>query len=234
MADPSTLSDAELYELIVSTRAAGKDPTRSRTLEQSESTDRSINRMLGMLCERWRRPAAVVVRRVQQSYRAGSPDDEDELYQEAVRKFIEKGLDQFRGISEFKPGQAANVRTFFLRIVKHATIDAYRRQREVLDRGAVDEEDESNESPREISHAIMLGRRETERKDAGGVYWAAFERLVKEHPNEAAAWDAYHHQDLEDHETCAKQLSITVANSYKRVSRAQAYLRLYLQEQADD
>ena len=53
-------------------------------------------------------------------------------------------------------------------------------------------------------------------------------------PNEAAAWDAYHHQDLEDHETCAKKLGITVANSYKRVSRAQAYLRLYLQEQADD
>ena len=123
MADPSTLSDAELYELIVSTRAAGKDPTGaarsrvrtdtqtgSRTREQSESTDRSVNRMLGILCERWRRPAAVVVRRVQQSYRAGSPDDEDELFQEAVRKFIEKGLDQFRGISEHKPGQAANVR----------------------------------------------------------------------------------------------------------------------------
>jgi len=217
MADPSSLTDAELFELITQTRAAGKD----------------AGRLLGILCERWRRPAAVVVRRVQQSYRAGSPDDESELFQEAVRKFIEKGIDQFHGVSEHKPGQAANVRTFFLRIVKHATIDAYRRQREQLDHGSPDGEDESRESPREIAHAFELARREAERGDAAGLYWTAFERLQAEHPNEAAAWDAYHHQDLEDHETCAKKLGITVANSYKRVSRAQAYLRLYLQELAD-
>lgn len=217
MADLNSLTDAELYELVVSTRAAGKN----------------AGHLLGVLVERWRKPAAVVVRRVQQSYRAGSPDDEAELYQESVRKFVEKGLDQFRGISEHKPGQAANVRTFFLRIVKHATIDAYRRQRELLDSGSRDDEDDVRESPREIAHAVELGRREAERGDAAGQYWAAFERLKEEHPNEAEAWDAYHHQDLEDHETCAKKLGITVANSYKRVSRAQAYLRLYLQEQAE-
>jgi len=35
---------------------------------------------------------------------------------------------------------------------------------------------------------------------------------------------------VEDHEECARLLNITVANSYKRVSRAQAYLKLYLLE----
>jgi RNA polymerase sigma-70 factor (ECF subfamily) len=41
---------------------------------------------------------------------------------------------------------------------------------------------------------------------------------------------------VEDHEECARRLEITVANSYKRVSRAQAWLKLYLREmqQADE
>jgi RNA polymerase sigma-70 factor (ECF subfamily) len=33
---------------------------------------------------------------------------------------------------------------------------------------------------------------------------------------------------------CARTLSISVANSYKRVSRAQAFLRLYVLEQSDE
>ncbi len=218
MAAYEKLTDAELFQLVLDARAKGQDPSRA----------------LGALVERWRRAAAVVVRRVQASYRAGTPDDEAELYQEAVRKFIERGLDQFRGVSEVRPGQAASPKTFFLRIVKHATIDAYRRQRELLEGGPKGDEEDNHESPREIAHAIALSKRASQRDEAAGLYWAAFARLQKEHPNEAAAWDAYHHQDLEDHETCAKHLSITVANSYKRVSRAQAYMRLYLQELMDD
>ena len=56
-----------------------------------------------------------------------------------------------------------------------------------------------------------------------------------DHPGEADAWEAYHHLDLDDHEACAKRLGITVASSYKRISRAQARLRLILLElQGDD
>ena len=212
------LSDSELFDLVVRTRAKGEDPSAP----------------LGALCERWRKPAGVVVRRVQQSYRAGSPDDEGELYQESVRKLIERGLDQFRGLSEAKPGAAASPKTFFLRIVKLAAIDAYRRQRELLDSAPKSGEEDDRESPRQIAYAINLSKRAAERDEAQSLYWTAFERLKKEHPNEAGAWDAYHHQDLEDHEACAKKLGITVANSYKRVSRAQAYLRRYLQELMDD
>ena len=209
------LSDAELFDFVMQVRAKGEDPSTP----------------LGILCERWRRPAGVVVRRVQASYRAGSPDDEGELYQESVRKLIERGLDQFRGLSEAYPGKAASPKTFFLRIVKHAAIDAYRRQRELLDSPAQgDDEQDNRESPRQIAYAINLSKRAAERDEAQSLYWTAFERLKQEHPNEAGAWDAYHHQDLEDHEACAKKLGITVANSYKRVSRAQAYLRRYLQE----
>jgi RNA polymerase sigma-70 factor (ECF subfamily) len=54
--------------------------------------------------------------------------------------------------------------------------------------------------------------------------------LKDEHPNEAAAWDLYHHQDMDDHTEVARILGITVVNSYKRVSRAQAWLKLYVLE----
>lgn len=214
------LSDNELFDLVTQTRAKGED----------------VNRPLGELVERWRRPAAVVVRRVQSSYRAGAPDDEQEIFQEAVRKLVERGLDQFRGISEAKPGAAASPKTFFLRIVKHAAIDLYRRNREVLEQGKKDAEGEETveHTPGEIARATHLADRARERDEATGLYWTAFERLKAEHPNEAAAWDAYHHQDMEDHEACAKHLGITVANSYKRVSRAQAYLRRYLVELQSD
>lgn len=212
------LSDNELFDLVSGMRAKGEDAGRA----------------LGELALRWRRPAAVVVRRIQSSYRAGSPDDEEEIFQEAVRKLVERGLDQFRGISEAQPGRAASPKTFFLRIVKHAAIDAYRRQRELLEPTPHDGEDALEHGPGEIAQATHLAGRARDRDDATETYWHAFERLVREHPNEAAAWDAYHHQDMEDHEECAKHLGITVANSYKRVSRAQAYLRRYLLEQDEE
>jgi len=212
------LSDNELFDLVVQKRTKGED----------------ANRALGELALRWRRPAAVVVRRIQASYRAGAPDDEEEIFQEAVRKLVERGLDQFRGISEAQPGRAASPKTFFLRIVKHAAIDAYRRQREMLDPAAGGDEEPMEHGPGEIAQATHLAGRARERDDATEAYWFAFERLKREHPNEAAAWDAYHHQDMEDHEECAKHLGITVANSYKRVSRAQAYLRRYLLEEQDE
>lgn len=211
------LSDSELFDLISRKRAAGEE----------------VGRPLGELVERWRRPAAVVVRRVQSSYRAGAPDDEAEIFQESVRKLVERGLDQFRGISEAKPGASASPKTFFLRIVKHAAIDLYRRHRELLESPREGDEDTAEHSPGEVARATHRAQRSSEREEATGLYWAAFERLKREHPNEAAAWDAYHHQDMEDHETCAKHLGITVANSYKRVSRAQAYLRRYLLELED-
>ncbi|RYZ36882.1 MAG: RNA polymerase subunit sigma-70, partial [Myxococcaceae bacterium] len=73
-------------------------------------------------------------------------------------------------------------------------------------------------------------RRREERAEAQELYWAAYARLQQEHPKEASAWELYHHEDVEDHEECARRLDISVVNSYKRVSRAQAYLRLYLLE----
>src|SRR5262249_26197355 len=119
---------------------------------------------------------------------------------------------------------------FFLRIVKHTAIDRYRQQRELLANPPPDDDEHSHDSPPEVAVATLKARREQERRDAKEIYWAAFERLKQEHPNEAGAWDLYHHQDVEDHEECAKKLNISVANSYKRVSRAQAYMRRYLLE----
>ncbi len=84
------------------------------------------------------------------------------------------------------------------------------------------------EPPSEMARAVEASRRTEERSDAQELYWQAYERLQREHPKEAGAWDLYHHQDVEDHEECARRLNISVVNSYKRVSRAQAYLRLYL------
>ncbi len=188
---------------------------------------------LGALCERWRPAANAVIRRIQASYRRHSPDDQADIFQEAVGKLLARGLEQFRGLSEQRPGQAASPRTFFLRIVKHVAIDRYRRQREDLAPGG-DEGNESAESFFERAGAMERARHASERADASELYRAAFARLKQEHPNEAQAWDLYHHQDVEDHEACARQLGITVANSYKRVSRAQAYLKLYLLDLTDE
>src|SRR5512143_2579879 len=143
------LTDAELFDFVVQTRAKGQDPSAA----------------LGALVERWRKAAGVVVRRVQASYRAGSPDDEAELYQESVRKLVERGLDQFRGLSEAYPGRAASPKTFFLRIVKHAAIDAYRRQRELhcSARPGDAHEEATRESAGQTEHALNFARRAAER-----------------------------------------------------------------------
>lgn len=209
------LSDDELYAEIVRRRAAGEDHRA----------------LLGDLVERWREPSVTVVRRVQSAFVRGSPDDADEIFQDAVGKLIARGLDQFRGISERLPGKSASPRTFFLRIVKHCAIDRYRRQREDLEPGSGrGEDDEPPESRHQAQRAIAESDSRAARQDASEEYWAAFARLSAEHPNEASAWDLYHHQDVDDHQECARLLGITVANSYKRVSRAQAWLKLYLLE----
>ena len=209
------LSDDELFSEILRRRSANED----------------FRDPLGLLCERWRAPGYAVVRRVQGSYLRGSPDDQSEVFQDAVGKFIEKGLAQFHGVSEHLPGKAASVRTFFLRIVKHAAIDRYRRHREELAPPSDDGDDSSADLPGEVARSVGEAQRREQAGEAREEYWAAFARLRAEHPNEAAAWDLYHHQDVDDHTECAKLLEISVANSYKRVSRAQAYLKLYLLEQ---
>jgi RNA polymerase sigma-70 factor (ECF subfamily) len=204
------------------------------------------NAMAGELLQRWRRPAFYVIRRIQQSYRRGGPDDDEELFQEAACKLIDRGLDQFRGYAIDAPrGEAAggdagegggagegekrpaSSKTFFLRIVKHTAIDFYRRHREELAHASPDGEEPEVSHP-EAEQATLRAKRANERDEAHELYWAAFARLREEHPNEAIAWDAYHHQDLDDHDAVAKLLGITVTNSYKRISRAQAHLRLYL------
>jgi RNA polymerase sigma-70 factor, ECF subfamily len=206
------LTDDELFAEVLQRRAAGE----------------AVGAPLGALCERWARPARYVISKIQASYGRGSPADADELYQDAVGKFLDRGLDQFRGVSEQMPGRSASPKTFFLRIVKHVAIDFYRRQREDLAPASADPDDAMEEPPSEVARAVEVSRRREERTEAQEVYWRAFERLQQEHPKEAGAWDLYHHQDVEDHEECARRLNISVVNSYKRVSRAQAYLRLYL------
>ena len=210
------LTDDALFAEVTRRKAAGED----------------FRAQLGELTERWREPAYTVVRRVQGSFLRGSPDDQAEVFQEAVAKFLSRGLAQFRGVSEQVPGKAASPKTFFLRIVKHVAIDRYRRNREELE---VEREDDEGplESPAQTARAVEAAGRAEAKKEASEVYWRAFRRLEREHPNEAAAWDLYHHQDVEDHEECARLLDITVANSYKRVSRAQAWLKLYLLEEQE-
>ncbi|XXF79562.1 sigma-70 family RNA polymerase sigma factor [Myxococcaceae bacterium GXIMD 01537] len=208
------LTDDELFAEVVQRRARGE----------------AFTGPLGALVQRWARPARYVVGKIQTSYGRGSPADAEELYQDAVGKFLDRGLDQFRGVSEQMPGRAASPKTFFLRIVKHVAIDFYRRSREELAPAPSDPDDAMEEPPSEIGRAVEHSRRREERSEAQEQYRAAFERLQREHPKEAAAWDLYHHQDVEDHEECARLLEITVANSYKRVSRAQAWLKLYLLE----
>lgn len=209
------LTDDELFAEISRRKASGQD----------------YKKQLGELVFRWRDAATTVIRRVQGAFMRGSPDDADEIFQDAVAKFMAKGLDQFRGVSEQVPGKAASPKTFFLRIVKHCAIDRYRRQREELDEGPTDDDGEEFEQPRhEAQKAMAEARARAEQGEAHEEYWAAWERLKEEHPNEAAAWDLYHHQDLDDHAEVARLLGITVVNSYKRVSRAQAWLKLYVLE----
>lgn len=200
--------------------------------------DEPIGAHAGELLSRWRRPAFFVIRRIQQSYRRGGPDDDEELFQEAACKLIERGLDQFRGYVTQNDAEGAEERrpasgkTFFLRIVKHTAIDHYRRHREELAHAPADGEEPEITQP-EADQATLRARRAGERDEAHELYWAAYARLKAEHPNEAIAWDAYHHQDMDDHDAVAAKLGITVTNSYKRISRAQAHLRLYLLELRD-
>jgi RNA polymerase sigma-70 factor (ECF subfamily) len=210
------LNDDELFAEISRSRTEGKDFTRP----------------LGELVGRWKDASTTVVRRVQGAFMRGSPDDADEIFQDAVVKFMSRGLEQFRGVSEHVPGKAASPKTFFLRIVKHCAIDRYRRQREDLeDHSGYDSEDDVPEVSRpEANKAVKEAQAKEDKGEAQEEYWASYRRLQAEHPNEAAAWDLYHHQDVEDHAECARLLKITVANSYKRVSRAQAWLKLYLLE----
>jgi RNA polymerase sigma-70 factor (ECF subfamily) len=208
------LTDDELFADVARRRSAGEN----------------FRGPLGALVQRWSRPAKYVIGKIQASYGRGSPADGDELFQDAVGKFIDRGLEQFRGVSEHMPGKAASPKTFFLRIVKHVAIDFYRRQREDLAPKPSNPDDVMEEPPSEVARAVETARRTAERAEAQELYWAAFARLQREHPKEAGAWDLYHHQDVEDHEECARLLQITVVNSYKRVSRAQAYLKLYLLE----
>ena len=210
------LTDDELFAEISKRKSSGLD----------------FKKHLGELVFRWRDPSATVIRRVQGAFMRGSPDDVDEVFQDAVAKFMSRGLDQFRGVSEQMPGKAASPKTFFLRIVKHCAIDRYRRQREDLAQGprSGEEDDEREEPIHEANRAVVESRAKSEAKEASEEYWAAFKRLQEEHPNEAAAWDLYHHQDVDDHPEVARMLGITVVNSYKRVSRAQAWLKLYILE----
>jgi RNA polymerase sigma-70 factor (ECF subfamily) len=210
------LTDDELFQDITRRKSLGQD----------------FKRPLGELVFRWRDAATTVIRRVQGAFMRGSPDDADEIFQDAVTKFMARGLEQFRGVSEQVPGKAASPKTFFLRIVKHCAIDRYRRQREDLDPGAPagDEGDEPETSHPEAQRSVAEANALAQQKDASDEYWQAWERLKEEHPNEAAAWDLYHHQDLENHEEVARALGITVVNSYKRVSRAQAWLKLSILE----
>lgn len=208
------LTDDELFADITARRADGRD----------------YKKPLGELVFRWRDASATVIRRVQGAFMRGSPDDVDEVFQDAAAKFMSRGIDQFRGVSEKMPGQAASPRTFFLRIVKHCAIDRYRRQREELAEGPRGDEDEREESLAESNRAVAFSNAKAEAQEANEEYWAAYRRLQEEHPNEATAWDLYHHQDLDDHEEVARRLGITVVNSYKRVSRAQAWLKAYVLE----
>ncbi len=200
---------------------------------ERRSKGQNIDKPLALLLERWRRPAVYVIRRIQQSYRRGVEHDQDELFQDAACKLLERGLDQYRGTTTDEAGatRASSARTFFLRIVKHTAIDQYRRHREELSTASAEDEPETPIG--EVHVSVERARREAERDDASELYWKAFERLRAEHPNEAAAWDLYHHQDLDDHVAVAEKLGITVVNSYKRISRAQAHLRLFVLELKD-
>lgn len=210
------LNDDELFADISRRKALGQD----------------YKRPLGELVFRWRDASATVIRRVQGAFMRGSPDDADEIFQDAVAKFMTKGLDQFRGVSEHVPGKVASPKTFFLRIAKHCAIDRYRKQREDLDAGhpTGEDGDELETSLPDAQRSMAEAKARAEQGEAQAEYWSAWERLKLEHPNEAASWDLYHHQDLDDHEHVARVLGITVVNSYKRVSRAQAWLKLYILE----
>ena len=152
------LNDDELFADIARRKALGQD----------------YKRPLGELVFRWRDASTTVIRRVQGAFMRGSPDDADEIFQDAVAKFMAKGLDQFRGVSEQVPGKAASPKTFFLRIVKHCAIDRYRRQREELDSGknVGEDGDEPETSLPEAHRSIAEAKAVADQQEAHGEYWA--------------------------------------------------------------
>lgn len=221
-----------------------------RLLAALQGDGRSLDAPLEVLRNRWTRPARHVISRVLASYEL-SGDDTEDLLQEAFARLLERGLGQFRGASAHAltpPGPKAphanasnerashgqSARAFFLRIAKHQTIDHCRRrkvQRTATGSGPVDERGDTEHRSVQ-DEAVAVAREEEHRREGGELYWQAMRRLEREHPNEAAAWRLYHHEGMEDHQACADQLGISLANSYKRVSRAQAYLRAYVLELA--
>jgi RNA polymerase sigma-70 factor (ECF subfamily) len=195
------------------------DDALLQEIREARATGRPYQAALGELCERWRHAAEHIIRSVQRSYSTGSSADAEDLFQDSVARFTERGLDQLRGNA---------ARAFFLRVVKHLAIDHCRRNRSFVEPTP----SPASEEPRDLTAGNAVARHESEnrRREAQDIYWGAFRRLETEHPLEAQAWDVYHHRELGDHEACAAELGISVANSYKRVSRAQAHLRLYLLE----
>jgi RNA polymerase sigma-70 factor, ECF subfamily len=205
------LTDDELFQDIVHRKASGHDHKRQ----------------VGELVFRWRAQSHGIIGKVQRAFMKGSPDDLDEIFQQAVVKFIDRGIGQFHGKSAEFPGQSTPPRAFFLRIVKHAAIDLYRRESsEVEPAHNAEDGEEIDENLALVQRAEHLARAHSDQRSASEEYWAAWKRLQKEHPNEAAVWDLYHHQELDNHAEVASILGITVPNSHKRCSRAQAWLKL--------
>src|SRR4051812_13714712 len=163
------MSDEALFARVAEGRASGRD----------------VSAPLGTLIDRWRPAALYVIRRVRQSYGKGSPEDDEDLLQDAVAKLVERGLEQFRGISEQLPGKSASPKTFFMRIAKHAAIDRFRRMREVLAEPPAegDAEEPHEQGPGERSSAVEGSRRHEEQAEASELYWAAYRRLQREHLN---------------------------------------------------
>jgi RNA polymerase sigma-70 factor (ECF subfamily) len=186
----------------------------------------SYQPLLAGLFEWWRRPSAAVIRKVQRAYQKGSPADLGDIFQEATLKFVTRGIDQFRGLKSDGVSKAPVI-GFFLRIVNHAAVDYYRRNRERL---APKREPGLEENPAEIDLSLEHARRTSDQDAARELYWTAFTRLEREHPGEAAAWHLYRHESVEDHAECARLMGVSVDASFKRVSRAQAFLRLYVLE----
>ena len=197
-------------------------------IDRKRAEGLDVRAEVGELLRRWRPEVGAVVGSVQRAFGGRAALDEDDVFHDAVARLLDRGLDQFRGTSA--SGPAAPL-AYFLRIVKHAAIDRVRRRRE---QPADEGQSTSDDPPHEVERGLAHARRSQEQADAGELYWAAFRRLEAEHPAEAAAWDLYRHQDLEDHAECARRLGISVANSYKRISRAQAWLRAYLLELTDE
>jgi RNA polymerase sigma-70 factor, ECF subfamily len=217
-ADLDQLPDDELLRLLARRQAEGG----------------SLDGPLELLRRRWTAPARHVIGRILRSYGQSTEEAED-LVQESFTRLLERGLGQFRGAE----GRAHSARAFFLRVAKHHTIDQCRRRKEHLAASGPDgdpsEPGESGASTGEESRhqrdeALELARDQERRRESSQLYWSSMRRLEREHPNEAEAWKLYHHAELEDHQACAERLGISLANSYKRVSRAQAYLKVYLLE----